>query len=94
MPKNLFSNTVPGDDEAVVQGPPFDSHLSRLILSRIGHPRVPRRLGTLLVVGRLLSVGYPVCQLRELLTTQDLAHGRDLDQGPVCSKHPCKCSFI
>lgn len=78
----------------MVQGPPLESHLSRLTFSRIGHPRFPRNLGTFLVVEHLVIVGYPVCQTRELLTSQDLAHGRGLDQGPVCRKCPCKCSFV
>lgn len=61
VPENLFSHTVPGDQEAVVQGPPLESHLSRLTFSRIGHPRIPRNLGTFLVVEHLVIVGYPVC---------------------------------
>ena len=69
-PENLLSNTVPGDDEAMVQGPPFMGHLLRLTLSRIRHPRVRREPGTLLIVEHLVSVGYLIYQMRELLISQ------------------------
>lgn len=62
MGLRLFSNTIPGDDES--------RELPGFKVSRTGHPRVPRKLGILVVVECVVSVGYHIYQMGALLISQ------------------------